>query len=95
MKDLTNENRNWAVAAAYAEAGEWDTAREMIPEGSVQSKEVGLLQRIFAAISFAEADMSEEAIAIMCPDTVLVAGHTSLQGELGLKGTFLCNPGRG
>ncbi len=90
MKNLTNENRNWAVAAAFAEAGEWDTAREMIPEGNVQSNEVGWLQRIFVAITFAEADMAEEAVAMMYPETAPVGRRqVSFEEELGLKGAYI------
>jgi len=49
-----HQKKSWMAAVAFAEAGEWDTAREMMPVGPRRA-EVTSLDRLFAAASFAEA----------------------------------------
>jgi hypothetical protein len=55
--------KDWWSAVAFAEVGEWDTAREMIPD-SKPNTEIGWLGRIFAAVAFAEEGLHDEALRI-------------------------------
>ncbi|MDW7771790.1 MAG: hypothetical protein SCH71_02775 [Desulfobulbaceae bacterium] len=54
---------DWMVAAAFAEAGEWDTARSMMPERK-SNTEISWLSRIFSAVAFAEEGLADEAIRL-------------------------------
>jgi len=61
MKNSLKKFQENMMAAVFAEAGEWDTAREMAPEVELP-KEISWLDRVFAAITFAESDLHDEAI---------------------------------
>lgn len=63
MKSHIETKGNWMVAAAFAEAGEWETARSFIPEKK-PVYEPSWLSKVFAAIAFAEEGLHEEAIRI-------------------------------
>ncbi len=60
MKHETNHERSWMCAVTFAEAGEWETARTMIPLPG-KSKWTEFLERIFMAVAFAEEGMPDEA----------------------------------
>ncbi|MCL7487597.1 MAG: hypothetical protein M8357_05425 [Desulfobulbaceae bacterium] len=61
MKNNNSNNiKSWMAAAAFAEAGEWDTAKEMIPE-SRPNTEISLVARVFAAVAFAEEGLHHYA----------------------------------
>jgi hypothetical protein len=64
MKTNREYKGNWMVAAAFAEAGEWDTARSMIPEKK-NTLEFGWLSRIFSAVAFAEEGLHDEALRLI------------------------------
>ncbi|MBU0729819.1 MAG: hypothetical protein KKE17_11950 [Proteobacteria bacterium] len=55
---------NMMVAATFAEAGEWDTARTMIPAAKVSAK-VNVWDQLFTAITFAEGGLFDEARQII------------------------------
>ena len=89
MNNLLNKFQKNMVAATFAEAGEWDTAREMTPVTKL-SKELTLLNRIFMAITFAESGLQNEAIRLMGPAVSRNRGFNSVIGEdLGLHGIRL------
>lgn len=52
--------RSWMSAVTFAEAGEWETARTMIPVIK-RSKMADFLERAMMAVAFAEEGMPEEA----------------------------------
>ena len=63
MKQTVKQYKDWWSAVAFAEVGEWDTAREMIPDSKPKT-EIGWLGRIFAAVAFAEEGLHDEALRI-------------------------------
>jgi hypothetical protein len=86
MKKILHNIQKNMMAATFAEAGEWDTAREMLPERKL-SRELSWLNRVFMAITFAEANLQKEAVGFMAP----VGGRRSdfnavIYENLGLKG---------
>lgn len=64
MKALSEKHRNWMTAITFAEAGEWDTARDMMP-ASGPKNEISLLQKIFMAVAFAEAGLHDVALHLI------------------------------
>jgi hypothetical protein len=89
MKDILIKFQKTMMAATYAEAGEWDTAREMTPEIEL-SQEPNWLNRLFTAITFAESGLHDEAVRYMEPVRVRNRGYSSpITKELGLKGVQL------
>lgn len=57
--------RSWMNAITFAEAGEWETARAMIPPARPTGREVTSLFRIFAAAALAEGGMPMAAITFL------------------------------
>jgi hypothetical protein len=89
MKNLMTKFQKIMAAAAFAEAGEWNTAREMTPDAEI-SREPGWLHKVFTAITFAESNLHEEALFLL--EQAAAASrtrHESLAVELGLKGVRL------
>jgi hypothetical protein len=66
MKNILRKFQETMMAATFAEAGEWDTAREMAPVTEL-SRDPTWLNRIFMAITFAESGLHDEAIRFMRP----------------------------
>lgn len=64
MKTSREEHRNWLTAITFAEAGEWETARAMMPAPRQQDAP-GWLQKNFIAIAFAEAGLHDEALRLL------------------------------
>jgi len=62
MKTL-NAFQKWMTAITFAEAGEWETARQMAPVLG-RSKVVSLFHKTFMAAAFAEEGLHAEAIKI-------------------------------
>ena len=97
MNTQTNSPKNWMVAATFAEAGEWDTAREMIPEVKL-SRKTNSFFNIFAAVAFAEAGLPDEAVRIS-KGAVQESGKTVIKeladlelGKVHLRyGTIVCD----
>lgn len=69
MKSWTEKIEAWFSAAAFAEAGEHETAMQLAGlEPNRASREVGVVRafnRIFATAAFAEADCREMALEIL------------------------------
>ena len=89
MKNFLNKIQKNMMAATFAEAGEWDTAREMTPDTEL-SREPTWLNRIFMAITFAESGLYDEAIRFMGPAAGGNRGFNSTIAKgLGLQGIRL------
>lgn len=52
--------RSWMLAITFAEAGEWETAQQLLPIGPKKA-EGNWWAKIFMAATFAEAGMWEDA----------------------------------
>lgn len=52
------------TAVTFAEAGEWDTARAMMPSSRRKNK-ISWLQKMFMAVTFAEAGLHGEALRLI------------------------------
>jgi len=61
MKTMQDRYQSWMNAITFAEAGEWDTAREMMPTDRPVTTP-GWLEQMFMSVAFAEAGMHEEAV---------------------------------
>lgn len=62
MKTLTTFQK-WMTAITFAEAGEWETAKNMLPV-TLQSRVINKFQKIFMAAAFAEEGLHDEAIRL-------------------------------
>lgn len=83
-----NLMKDWAVAATFAEAGEFETARQFIPQVILKRiKKLSWFDRIMAGVTFAEADMSTEALKMLNFHRPSFKTD-DFMAELGLKG---CN----
>jgi predicted negative regulator of RcsB-dependent stress response len=67
MKSLIKKLENIYSAAAYAEAGEFDTAKQIMNEVRTEKRvrKISKLERVMMAITFAEANEHDTAIEIM------------------------------
>lgn len=86
MKKTANPEQSWMNAITFAEAGEWDIARQMMPNGRDRHA-IGWLQKIFMAAAFAEEGLHEEALLVM--DNPLPLANASTDAflrSLGLGG---------
>ena len=63
MKPTVEQYKDWWNAVAFAEAGEWETAREMTPDPGPRTT-TDWLERIFIAVAFAEEGLHDEALQI-------------------------------
>lgn len=89
MKNIIKKFQENMVAATFAEAGEWETANKMAPETRL-TREPTWIDKIFAAVTFAESGLHEEAVNFMKPAKQRNRGFNSvLADELGLKGVRL------
>ncbi len=61
MKKSLNTFQKWMTAITFAEAGEWDMAKQMSPV-TVPSREISQLEQTFMAAAFAEAGLYEDAV---------------------------------
>lgn len=85
MNTYPEKYRGWMMAITFAEAGEWETAREMLP-ATGRKKEAGYLERAFMAVAFAEEGMPEEAVRIMDNQPHHVPGLGDFLDAIGLRG---------
>ena len=89
MNNLLQRFQNNMMAATFAEAGEWNTAREMAPDTEL-SRAPTWLNKIFMAITFAESGLADEALKFMRPGQVGDRGYNSrILEDIGLKGIQL------
>ena len=63
MRNIFQKIQNLMTAVTFAEAGEWEIAKEFLPESEL-SREPSRLNRVFMAIAFAEAGLHDEALRI-------------------------------
>jgi hypothetical protein len=85
MNTYQEKYRGWMMAVTFAEAGEWDTARAMIPR-TAQKKKLTFLERAFMAVAFAEGGMADEAIRIMEDRPPQLHGIGDFLDAIGLRG---------
>jgi hypothetical protein len=84
MKTLTTLQK-WMTAITFAEAGEWETAKSMMP-APLRSRAVSQFEKSFMAAAFAEEGLHDEAIRLAeCPDLQAPKADDFLQ-SLGLGG---------
>lgn len=89
MKNIITKYQKLMAAATFAEAGEWDTAREMLPEVQ-RSRELSWLSNIFVAVTFAESGLHDAALGILEPArSENRKFNSTIMEELGLKGVRL------
>lgn len=65
MKKMNDTFSSWMNAITFAEAGEFDTARQMMPAVQKKSSALTWFDRVFMSATFAEAGLPEEALKIM------------------------------
>jgi hypothetical protein len=91
MKKICAQFQKMMAAATFAEAGEWLTARQMLP-ADPGSREAGGLARVFSAVAFAEAGLHETARQFIAGSrlagTSFVMSPADIEG-LGLQGYHL------
>jgi hypothetical protein len=89
MKQAIRNFQKNMMAAAFAEAGEWVTARNLAPQAAL-TREPAWWQRIFVAVTFAEANLHAEATGMLQPARVRHREPaTAIAEGLGLKGVQL------
>ncbi|MCK9265062.1 MAG: hypothetical protein RBR09_01490 [Desulfobulbaceae bacterium] len=88
MKTLLEKFQKLAMAVTYAEAGEWDTAREMLPESKPRTS-LNWVESHFAAVAFAEAGLREEAVNLTSGRGVCSTLGRDMCESLGLRGVHL------
>lgn len=88
MKKLLEKFQKLSMAITYAEAGEWDTARELLPE-TQPSTTRNWLENHFAAVAFAESGLREEAVQLTSGKRISGAQGYDMYERLGLRGVHL------
>jgi len=89
MKNIITKFQKIMMAATFAEAGEWNTAREMIPDAEL-SRQPLWISKIFMAVTFAESGLHDEAVGFLNPAAAKKRGFNSeIIENLGLKGVRL------
>jgi len=86
MKASITRHRSWMTAIAFAEAGEWETAREMMPV-SRPNNNIGWLERMFMAAAFAESGLPEEAVRLVGNRQPSSRAGKGLLESMGFRGT--------
>lgn len=84
MKQFLRNLERSMNAITFAEAGEWETAIEMLPP--LPRNRIGHMEKIFMAVSFAEAGMPEEARRIMNTSEPSAIELDDFFAKIGLKG---------
>ena len=85
MKKLLNNFQKMMNAITFAEAGEWETARRMLPPSGAGIGVRAELERTFAAVAFAEAGMLNEAERFSGGSGVGGSSTRRLLASLGLE----------
>jgi len=84
MKTLTTFQK-WMTAITFAEAGEWETAKTMMPAGIV-NRTISKFEKIFMAAAFAEEGLHEEAISLAEAQNLQAPNADAFLQSLGLGG---------
>ena len=89
MKRISETFSSWMNAITFAEAGEFDTARQMMPISHPRENRLSQLDKVFMSVTFAEAGLHEEALNIL--NVKLTENHQSVDflEAIGLKGMNL------
>ena len=88
MKRMLENFQKMAMAVTYAEAGEWDTARMLVPEAKPRTS-LNWLEGHFAAVAFAESGLPEEAVRISSGRGLSRPMDNDIYDSLGLRGVHL------
>lgn len=88
MKKLLEKFEKLAMAVTFAEAGEWDTARGMLPESKPRTA-LNWLESHFAAVAFAESGLQNEAVKLTSGREFSRPQGQDIYSSLGLKGVHL------
>jgi hypothetical protein len=88
MKRMLEKFQKMAMSATFAEAGEWDTARELLPESKPRTS-LNWLESHFSAVAFAESGLPEEAVRISSGRENFRSPGNDFYETLGLKGVHL------
>lgn len=86
MKQLSDKFSSWMNAVTFAEAGEFETARQMMPVTQKAGNTLTWFDKVFMSVTFAEAGLQEEAIDIMKVKPVETSGAADFLETIGLKG---------
>ncbi|TAN41646.1 MAG: hypothetical protein EPN22_14255 [Nitrospirae bacterium] len=86
MKRIFDTFSSWMNAVTFAEAGEFETARQMMPTPKKGNNQLTWFDRIFMSVTFAEAGLPEEAVEIMNLKPVKNYGSSDFLETIGLKG---------
>lgn len=89
MKKIFETFSSMMNAVTFAEAGEFDTARQMLPASSKKRNELSRLDKAFMAVTFAEAGLHEEALNIMNVKQTETHESVDFLEAIGLKGLNL------
>jgi len=90
MTRNTEQPKNWMMAITFAEAGEWETARQMMP-ATGGTGVLAWLKNHFMAIAFAEEGLSDEALRLIedkRPSSQVFAGFLESVGLQGVRLTY-------
>lgn len=86
MKQLFDKFSSWMNAVTFAEAGEFETARQMMPATQKRRNVLTWFDKVFMSVTFAEAGLHEEAIAIMNVKPAENNAPADFLETIGLKG---------
>ena len=84
MKTL-NIFQKWMTAITFAEAGEWETAKAMMPV-CVRNRTISKFEKIFMAAAFAEEGLRDEAISLAETQNLQAPNADAFLQSLGLGG---------
>jgi len=90
MKQKKEQHKDWWSAVAFAEVGEWDTAREMTPDSEPKTS-IDWLGRIFAAVAFAEEGLHDEALQIAAGNNQLTRSNRNQSFKVVNRGSYSYN----
>ncbi len=88
MKKTLKKIQDMMMAVTFAEAGEWDTAREIMPEVR-RTANITWFDKIFTAVTFAESGLYNEALNMIEPREKGRGSSRSDFSELGIPGAHL------
>ena len=89
MKKISETFSSLMNGVTFAEAGEFDTARQMMPVPSKRKTELSWFDKTFMSVTFAEAGLPEEALDIINVNQAENHGSVDFLEAIGLKGINL------
>ena len=85
MNTSLNAFQKWMTAITFAEAGEWETAKKMMPV-TIRSRAINRFEKIFMAAAFAEEGLHAEAITLAERSSLQAPSGDDFLRSLGLGG---------